>query len=205
MRACHPLMTQGYSEVKLGKGDEELWILSDQLLTFHDGSIGDEVHYRSTCLMLQLVFFCLCFLLSWVFTEHFCGFGAYYACFFFFWSIWIWCFFFIPLRIRSFFLVCCTLTRFMRMSENRDLSDKFLRYSLLFTYVHSLFYFAGTAFRSCLILQFFVITFVFDQEWGYFTDRCRESTTISSFTNDTFKIRGKRKIMTWTTDWSYGR
>lgn len=29
----------------------------DQLLTCHSGSIGDEVYYRSTRLMLQLVFF----------------------------------------------------------------------------------------------------------------------------------------------------
>lgn len=47
----------------------------DQLLTCHSGSIGDEVYYRSTRLMLQLVFFVSVFLRSRVFTEHFRGFG----------------------------------------------------------------------------------------------------------------------------------
>lgn len=136
----------------------------------------------------------------------FCGFGAYYA--FFFWSIWIWCFFFHPSSGPEFFFFwfAATLTRFMWMSENRDLSDKLLRYSLLSTYFHFSFYFAGTAFRSCLILQFFVVIFLFSaKNGGISRTGAMKVQPFFSFTNDTFKIGGKRKIMTWTTDWSYGR
>lgn len=64
----------------------------------------------------------------------FCGFGAYYACVLEHLDL---VFLFYPSSdLEFFFWFAAMLTRFMRMSENRDLSDKLLRYSLLSTYFH---------------------------------------------------------------------
>lgn len=104
-------MIQGYSEVKLGKGDEEPWIMGPFGQISYSPFMADRLVMKYIIDPLVLCYnrfffvyvFFLCF--HGCLRSIFCGFGAYYACVLEHLDL---VFLFYPSSdLEFFFLVCC--------------------------------------------------------------------------------------------------